>query len=83
VFFKLRKEDYVAATELKRTDVFYKKVAHKYLAVYIYHTPWDGDLEKGQEVADDVDPDEDLDDVPPEEAEHHTKYFKELKRVCL
>ncbi|KAJ7743670.1 hypothetical protein B0H14DRAFT_2637416 [Mycena olivaceomarginata] len=44
-------------------------------------TPWNGDLREGQDVVSDVNEDEDVDDLPAEEGEAHSKYFNELCTV--
>ncbi|KAJ7264970.1 hypothetical protein B0H12DRAFT_1230603 [Mycena haematopus] len=41
--------------------------------------PPDGDLEEGQDVADDVDPDEDIDSLSAEVAEERSQYFAKLR----
>ncbi|KAJ7920722.1 hypothetical protein B0H13DRAFT_1867226 [Mycena leptocephala] len=78
-FFEVHKDDYLAAAEIKETGDFYSRVARLYLDKYGYNTPWDGDLEEGQDVADDVDPDEDVDSLSSEEGERRAEYFKKLR----
>ncbi|KAJ7148594.1 hypothetical protein C8R46DRAFT_1231087 [Mycena filopes] len=78
-FFEGFKQEYLAAAELNQTGAFYKRVAVAYLAVYGYHTAFNKDLEEGQTVADDVDPDEDVDSLDPEEATFRAEYFKLLR----
>jgi hypothetical protein len=81
VFFEARVNAYLAAAEIKGTGAFYEKVAHEYLAKYGYNTPWTEDLPSGQDVADDVDVDEDVNELPGEEATERAEYFKLLKIV--
>ncbi|KAK6992520.1 hypothetical protein R3P38DRAFT_3225587 [Favolaschia claudopus] len=78
-FFAQYADEYRAAAEIKRPGPFYEKVAHRYLAKYGYNTPWLGDLEEGQTIADDVDEDEDEEALPTEEAKTRAKYFRTLK----
>ncbi|KAJ7851697.1 hypothetical protein B0H13DRAFT_1904987 [Mycena leptocephala] len=78
-FFKAYKDEYLAAAEINEGGSFYSRVAHLYLAKYGYNMPWDGDLEEGQDVADDVDPDEDVDGLPAEEGEARAEYFSKLR----
>jgi hypothetical protein len=58
-------------------------MAHLYLEKYGYNTLWEGDLDDGQDVADDVDPDEDVDSLAAEEVESRSEYFKKLRGVCV
>jgi hypothetical protein len=60
----------------------YDKLAQLYLAKYGYRLDWDDDLEDGQNIADDVDPDEDVDGLSTEEVEFCSEYFKKLRGVC-
>ncbi|KAJ7712106.1 hypothetical protein B0H16DRAFT_1744532 [Mycena metata] len=78
-FFAAHKDSYLAAAEIKQTGEFYDAMAQLYLKTYGYNTAWDGDLEDGQEVADDVDPNEDVDSLLPEETEERATYFKRLR----
>ncbi|KAJ7038447.1 hypothetical protein C8F04DRAFT_1256031 [Mycena alexandri] len=78
-FFEAHKEKFLAAVELKTTGAFYHKVGQLYLAKYGYALRWDEDLDEGQDVADDVDPDEDVNDLVPAEAETRAKKFKKLR----
>ncbi|KAJ7843280.1 hypothetical protein B0H13DRAFT_1909423 [Mycena leptocephala] len=78
-FFKAYKDEYLAAAEINEGGSFYSRVAHLYLAKYGYNTPWDGDLEEGQDVADNVDPNEDVDGLPAEEGEARAEYFSKLR----
>jgi hypothetical protein len=80
-FLKSFKAEYLAAVEVKRPGPFYSWVGQKFLGIYRYNTPWDGDLPEGQTVADDVDPNEDVDSVPAEVAEERTQYYKVLRSV--
>ncbi|KAJ7939424.1 hypothetical protein B0H13DRAFT_1850718 [Mycena leptocephala] len=61
-------------------SAFYSRVAQQYLAKYSYNTPWNGDLPEHQDVADDVDPDEDVNSLDPDESTAHADYCKELPR---
>ncbi|KAK7050136.1 hypothetical protein R3P38DRAFT_3173198 [Favolaschia claudopus] len=78
-FFEGMREDYIAALETKRPGKFYTAAAHAYLKKYGYNTPWEGDLEEDEEVAADVDPDEDVDSLSPEEGELRAKYLAVLR----
>jgi hypothetical protein len=80
-FFKRMKSEYLAALEVKHVGGFYSAAAQKYLGTYGYNTPWEGDLEEGKTVADDVDPDEDVDSVPAEVAEERAAYYRQLQGV--
>ncbi|KAF8135296.1 hypothetical protein K438DRAFT_1997401 [Mycena galopus ATCC 62051] len=78
-FFETHKEDYLAAAEINETGLFYSKVAHLYLGKYGYNTGWTEDLDKDQEMVSDVDEDEDVDSLAPEEAAARLEYFKLLR----
>jgi hypothetical protein len=80
-FFEGFKDLYLAAAEIKDTGGFYSHVAQKYLEKYGYNTPWAGDLEDGQDVADDVDLDEDVNSLTPEEGEERAVYYAKLRNV--
>jgi hypothetical protein len=80
-FFEEHRQDYLAAAEIKGTGAFYEKIAHLYLRKYGYHTPWNGDLNSDQDVASDVDLDEDVDDLELDEAASRATYFKVMKVV--
>ncbi|KAF8217864.1 hypothetical protein K438DRAFT_1747122 [Mycena galopus ATCC 62051] len=82
-FFKAHKHDFLAAVETKGTSAFYSRVAGLYLNKYGYHTGWDEDLDEGQEVADDVDPEEDIDGLTAEEIGvwYHAQYGGGQKRL--
>jgi hypothetical protein len=80
-FFKKFKKDYLAAAELNRTGAFYSWIAQNYLATYGYNIPWDGNLEEGQTVADNVDPAEDVDSLSIEEGEERAAYYTKLRGV--
>ncbi|KAJ7864264.1 hypothetical protein B0H14DRAFT_2574477 [Mycena olivaceomarginata] len=80
VFFQAFKDDFLAAAEIKATGPFYSRVGQLYLDKYGYHTAWNDDLPDGEDVADDVDPDEDVDSLDPEEADFRAAYFKQLRQ---
>jgi hypothetical protein len=80
-FFEEHRQDYLAAAEIKGTGAFYEKIAHLYLRKYGYHTPWNGDLNSDQDVASDVDLDEDVDNLEPDETTSRATYFKVMKVV--
>ncbi|KAJ7469927.1 hypothetical protein B0H11DRAFT_2238069 [Mycena galericulata] len=65
--------------ELKETGPFYHKLAHLYVAKYGRKLDWKDDLKDGQLVADDVNPKEDVDKLPIEEALQRAEYFKILR----
>ncbi|KAJ7802391.1 hypothetical protein B0H13DRAFT_2389627 [Mycena leptocephala] len=81
LFFEGHKDAFMAATEIKETGDFYDKMSQLYLKKYGYNTDWDDDLDEDQEVADDVDRNEDEDSLTltEEEAEEHATYFKKLR----
>ncbi|KAJ7042733.1 hypothetical protein C8F04DRAFT_1251547 [Mycena alexandri] len=79
VFFQAFKNDFLSAVETKTQGAFYSKVAHLYLAKYGYHTAWKDDLENQDDIADDVDPDKDVNELSIEEAESRAEYFGKLK----
>ncbi|KAJ7853403.1 hypothetical protein B0H13DRAFT_1904079 [Mycena leptocephala] len=76
-------EQFLAAAEIKRIGAFYSAVAKKYLEKYGYNTPWEGDLKDGQTVADDVNPDEDINSLSKEEGEARAKYYHKLRNPEL
>ncbi|KAJ7429265.1 hypothetical protein B0H11DRAFT_1945400 [Mycena galericulata] len=78
-FFEKYEDDFIAAAALKETGPFYNKMAQLYLAKYGYNTGWDEDLEEDQEMADDVDPDEDVNKLSTEEGEKRAVYGKTLR----
>ncbi|KAJ7860611.1 hypothetical protein B0H14DRAFT_2576580 [Mycena olivaceomarginata] len=78
-FFTAYKEDFIAAAEIKETGAFYTHIAKLYLKKYGYNTAWGGDLEEGQDTADDVDEDEDVDTLLPEVAEARSAYYTKLR----
>jgi hypothetical protein len=82
-FFKAHKDDFLAAAEINETGTFYSGVAQLYFQKYGYNTPWNEDLDDGQDVADDVGPDEDVDSLPAEEGEKRAEYFAKLRNVSL
>ncbi|KAJ7848610.1 hypothetical protein B0H14DRAFT_3453018 [Mycena olivaceomarginata] len=77
-FFTAYKEDFIAVAEIKETGAFYTRIAKLYLKKYGYNTAWGGDLEEGQDTADDVDEDEDVDTLLPEVAEAWSAYYTKL-----
>ncbi|KAJ7029961.1 hypothetical protein C8F04DRAFT_1187135 [Mycena alexandri] len=78
-FFEAHKDEYLAAAEIKKTGDFYDQIAQLYLGKYGFNTAFEGDLPEGEDVADDVDPDEDPDSLTPEEAEERAGYFKKVR----
>ncbi|KAJ6449248.1 hypothetical protein C8R47DRAFT_1084781 [Mycena vitilis] len=81
VFMRGFKEAYMKASELGKVDSgkFYDDVTNQYLAVYGYNTAYNSDLREGQDVASDVDEDEDVDLLSPEEATERAEYFDEVR----
>jgi hypothetical protein len=79
------KDDYIKAAEISKVQAgrFYDDVAADYLKKYGYNTPYNGDLKDGQDVASDVDEDEDVDNLPAEEGEARSAYYNELRTVRL
>ncbi|KAJ7429451.1 hypothetical protein B0H11DRAFT_2265630 [Mycena galericulata] len=59
---------------------FFEAVGQLYLEKYGYNTAWEDDLEEDQDVADDVDPDEDVDSVPADVAVVRAEYFDVLRK---
>ncbi|KAF8166426.1 hypothetical protein K438DRAFT_1775110 [Mycena galopus ATCC 62051] len=55
-FFRAHKDTFIAAAVLGKSGNFYSEVGQLYLDKYGYHSGWNEDLPKGQDVADDVDP---------------------------
>ncbi|KAF8157758.1 hypothetical protein K438DRAFT_1986374 [Mycena galopus ATCC 62051] len=78
-FFQKHKDEFVAAAELNKTGAFYSTVAKRYLEVYGYNTAWNADLPKGQDVAADVDLNENINDLDAEEAQRRVDYYKILR----
>lgn len=83
-FLEGYKDDFINATVQGKVKAgkFYDDVANDYLKKYGYKTPWDGDLKEGEEVASDVEEDEDVDAIPPAVAEMRSEYFNNLRKVC-
>lgn len=81
VLFEGMRDEYLAAAEIKNTGTFYTGAANTFVGIYGYNLAWTEDLEEGQTVADDVDPDEDVDELPQEEAERRAEFFKTLRKV--
>ncbi|KAK6974085.1 hypothetical protein R3P38DRAFT_3239949 [Favolaschia claudopus] len=79
-FFENMRDEFIACAATKTQGDFYSRAATTYLKTYGYHTAWESDLEEGQDVADDVDEDEDVDSLPVEEATSRADYFHELRR---
>ncbi|KAJ7088020.1 hypothetical protein B0H15DRAFT_801079 [Mycena belliarum] len=81
VFLSGYKEEYVKASEISSVKAgrFYDEVATEFLKKYGYHTPWEGDLDDGQDIASDVEDDEDVDSLPAEEAEERSQYYSVLR----
>ncbi|KAF7370119.1 hypothetical protein MSAN_00642100 [Mycena sanguinolenta] len=77
-FFAAHKNEFLAAVETGKTGAFYTSMGHLYVGTYRYNTPWNGDLPEGKQIADDVDPNEDVDSLAPEVAAECAEYFKTL-----
>ncbi|KAJ6458522.1 hypothetical protein C8R45DRAFT_1110053 [Mycena sanguinolenta] len=78
-FFSAHKNDFLAAAETGKTGPFYSSIGKLYLGTYRFNTPWEGDLPDGKEIADDVDPNEDVNSLAPEVATARAEYFKVLR----
>ncbi|KAJ6489290.1 hypothetical protein C8R47DRAFT_1215640 [Mycena vitilis] len=78
-FFESMQDDYLAAAEIKETGPFYSRAADAFVKKYGYNMPWHEDLEEGQLVADDVDPDEDENSLTQAEGERRAKFNKALR----
>jgi hypothetical protein len=83
VFFAAFKDDFIKASELGKVlaGKFYDEITHKYLEKYGYNLGYEDDLRDGQDVASDVDEDEDVDALAPEESEKRSAYFDEIRGV--
>jgi hypothetical protein len=77
------KDDFVKAAEIGKVQAgrFYDDVTLEYLKKYGYHTSWDRDLREGQDIASDVDKDEDVDDLPAEVGTARSEYTDLLRTV--
>ncbi|KAJ7715051.1 hypothetical protein B0H16DRAFT_1701867 [Mycena metata] len=80
-FMEKFKNDYLKAAELGKVQAgkFYDDVAHAYLKIYGYRLALTDDLPEGETVASDVDEDEDINDLPVEEALARSAHFDELR----
>ncbi|KAJ7021699.1 hypothetical protein C8F04DRAFT_1195171 [Mycena alexandri] len=79
LFFKKHKDNFLAAVETNTQGSFYSKVGQLYLDKYGCHTAWEDNLEDEDDVADDVDPSEDVNTLAAEEAEFRADYFSKLQ----
>ncbi|KAJ6464242.1 hypothetical protein C8R47DRAFT_1079626 [Mycena vitilis] len=79
VLFESLRDDYLAAAEIKETGAFYSRVAGIFVGTYGHNMDWHDDLAEGQTVADDVDPDEDVDSLTQAEGERRAMFFKTLR----
>jgi hypothetical protein len=79
------KDAFIKAAELGKVEAgkFYDDVARDYLKKYGYHTPYDVDLREDQDVASDVDENEDVDTLPPEEGTARSAYFDDVRKVSI
>ncbi|KAJ7165779.1 hypothetical protein C8R46DRAFT_1035136 [Mycena filopes] len=77
------KEEYIKAAELGKVQAgrFYDDVSNAYLKKYGYNTSWDRDLREDQDVASDVDENEDVNEVPAALAATRSDYFNKLREV--
>ncbi|KAJ6590097.1 hypothetical protein DFH09DRAFT_1307546 [Mycena vulgaris] len=75
------KDGYIKAAEISlvKAGQFYDDVATAYLKKYGYNTPWNGDLDDGQDMASDVDGDEDVNVLGTEEAERRSVYYNLIR----
>ncbi|KAJ7665758.1 hypothetical protein B0H17DRAFT_1210765 [Mycena rosella] len=78
-FFRGYKQDFLAAAENKSTGAFYSRISRLYLAKYGYNLAWRDNLDGDDDVVSDVDKEEDVDILLPEEAECRATYFKVLR----
>lgn len=81
MFFAGKSAEFLTALELSKQGLFYDSVTQAYLDVYGYNTPWDGDLPNGASIAADVNPGEDVNELPPDVAEARNKYFYVIRTV--
>ncbi|KAJ7156209.1 hypothetical protein C8R46DRAFT_1294775 [Mycena filopes] len=81
VFMTGYKNEFVKATELGKVQAgnFYRDVTVAYLKIYGYNTPLNGDLREGQDVASDVDEDEDVDSLDAVVGEARSAYFEQIR----
>ncbi|KAJ7730544.1 hypothetical protein B0H16DRAFT_1469517 [Mycena metata] len=77
-FFQGFKAEFLVATEVNGAGAFYHSIGQKYLDKYGYALEWNKDLDDGQEVVDDVNLDEDVASLLPEEADFCAKNFAQL-----
>ncbi|KAJ7042311.1 hypothetical protein C8F04DRAFT_1252282 [Mycena alexandri] len=75
------KDDYLKAAELGKVHAgrFYDDVSDAYLKKYGYKLAFTDDLPEGEDVAEDVDEDEDVNTLSPEEALARSAHFDELR----
>ncbi|KAJ7038477.1 hypothetical protein C8F04DRAFT_1256082 [Mycena alexandri] len=80
-FMEGYKDDFLKASELGKvyTGRFYDDVADAYLKKYGYNLEFTEDLPEGVDVADDVDEDEDVNALSPEEATARSAKYDELR----
>ncbi|KAJ7718491.1 hypothetical protein DFH07DRAFT_973279 [Mycena maculata] len=79
-FLESFEDEYRAAAEIKATGDFYSKIAQLFLKKFGYELNWDEDLDDGQDVADDIDPNEDIDNLDAEESTWRAQYYTEVRR---
>jgi hypothetical protein len=85
VFFRGFQDDFIQAAEISKVEAgkFYDNVTAQYLKKYGYNTPYDGDLRDDQDVASDVDEDEDVNTLPAEEGEVRSAYYDEVRTIRI
>ncbi|KAJ7782427.1 hypothetical protein DFH07DRAFT_949231 [Mycena maculata] len=78
-FLANHKDEYLVVAQLKKTGDFYSRMVQLYLKKYGYYTAWNNDPDEGQDIAKDVDPDKDVNDLDPEVAKKRAVYFNKLR----
>ncbi|KAJ7780553.1 hypothetical protein DFH07DRAFT_765086 [Mycena maculata] len=75
-FFEAFKDPYIKAAEISQVEAgrLYDDVTNEYLKKYGYNLAYDKDLRSDQDIASDVDEDENVNDIPPEEAASRADY---------
>ncbi|KAJ7758478.1 hypothetical protein DFH07DRAFT_958338 [Mycena maculata] len=75
-FFETFKDPYIKAAEISQVEAgrLYDDVTNEYLKKYGYNLAYDEDLRSDQDIASDVDEDENVNDIPPEEAASRADY---------
>ncbi|KAJ6470100.1 hypothetical protein C8R47DRAFT_1222728 [Mycena vitilis] len=73
------KDAYRVAVLQKGQTKFYDKVAQEFVGVYGHNLDWNADLQPGQDVASDVDENEDVDELPAAEGKRRRAFVRKLR----